>query len=174
MGPSRANQQGTGTTPLKIMMEEFAENGHPVFRCSSPLTRGTLKSKGDGKNLIHHNANADSAELLLETVTALSPLSISGAVAKWYNSRDLPETTKSQEKDKKSRSATRASNIAHEACYARFNGLSTRNLPRMCHERLKYLQETEKLAIVCQDAGFTIIVQKGQFFVTRPAVALEE
>ena len=61
MGPSRANQQGTGTTPLKIMMEGLAENEHPVFRCSSRLTRGTLKR-------------------VLKTILAIGQLSIYGAV----------------------------------------------------------------------------------------------
>ena len=29
-------------------MIEFGESGHPVFRATSPLSRGTLKSKGGG------------------------------------------------------------------------------------------------------------------------------
>ena len=32
----------------KVMLT-FAENGHPVFRSTSPLSRGVLKSKGGGK-----------------------------------------------------------------------------------------------------------------------------
>ena len=31
------------------MMIKFSESGHPVFRATSPLSRGTLKSKGGGK-----------------------------------------------------------------------------------------------------------------------------
>ena len=31
------------------MMIKLAESGHPVFRATSPLSRGTLKSKGGGK-----------------------------------------------------------------------------------------------------------------------------
>ena len=29
------------------MMIKFGESGHPVFRVTSPLSRGTLKRKGD-------------------------------------------------------------------------------------------------------------------------------
>ena len=37
----------------ELMMIKFRESGHPVFRATSPLSRGTLKSKGGGKLSIH-------------------------------------------------------------------------------------------------------------------------
>ena len=39
------------------MMMKIAESGHPVFRATSPLSRGTLKSKGGGKLSIHFCAD---------------------------------------------------------------------------------------------------------------------
>ena len=36
-------------------MLHFAEVGHPVFRATSALERGELKSKGKGKKSIHFN-----------------------------------------------------------------------------------------------------------------------
>ena len=39
------------------MMIKFGESGHTVFRATSPLSRGTLKSKGDGKLSIHFCAD---------------------------------------------------------------------------------------------------------------------
>ena len=33
----------------ELMMIKFRESGHPVSRATSPLSRGTLKSKGGGK-----------------------------------------------------------------------------------------------------------------------------
>ena len=45
------------------MMIEFGERGHPVFRATSPLSRGTLKSKGGGKLSIHFCAGGDTIEL---------------------------------------------------------------------------------------------------------------
>ena len=41
---------------------KFAESGHPVFRATSPLSRGTLKSKGGGKLSIHFCADGDTVE----------------------------------------------------------------------------------------------------------------
>ena len=48
----------------------LAESGHPVFRATSPLSRGQLKSKGGGKLPIHCCAGLDTintvfAQLLL-------------------------------------------------------------------------------------------------------------
>ena len=42
------------------MMLEFGESGHPVFRATSPLSRGQLKSKGGGKLSIHYCADLDT------------------------------------------------------------------------------------------------------------------
>ena len=41
---------------------EFGESGHPVFRATSPLSRGTLKSKGGGKLSIHFCADGHAIE----------------------------------------------------------------------------------------------------------------
>ena len=35
------------------MLLEFAESGHPIFRATTPLSRGNLKSRGHGKLSIH-------------------------------------------------------------------------------------------------------------------------
>ena len=35
------------------MLLEFEESGHPIFRATTPLSRGQLKSKGRGKLSIH-------------------------------------------------------------------------------------------------------------------------
>ena len=39
------------------MLLEFAESGHPTFRGTTSLSRGTLKSKGHGKLSIHFTAD---------------------------------------------------------------------------------------------------------------------
>ena len=43
----------------ELMMIKFGESGHPVFRATSPFSRGTLKSKGGGKLSIHFCADGD-------------------------------------------------------------------------------------------------------------------
>ena len=63
------------------MMLDFAESGHPVFRATSALGRGELKSKGKGMNTIHFNCSDDTIELILRTVTSVNQLSVYEAVA---------------------------------------------------------------------------------------------
>ena len=46
----------------ELMMIKFSESGHPVFRATSPVSRGTLKSKGGGKLSIHFCADGDTIE----------------------------------------------------------------------------------------------------------------
>ena len=57
------------------MMLEFTESGHPVFRATSPLTRGVLKSKGGGKLSIHFCADGETIETVLRTIISVNQLS---------------------------------------------------------------------------------------------------
>ena len=50
---SEDSPQGEWDKIAEKMMLEFAESGHPIFRATSPLSRGRLKSKGGGKLSIH-------------------------------------------------------------------------------------------------------------------------
>ena len=52
--------QGEWDRVAELMMIKFAESGHPVFRVTSPLSRGTLKSKWDGKLSIHFCTDKDN------------------------------------------------------------------------------------------------------------------
>ena len=63
------------------MMVTLAESGHPVFRSTSPLSRGVLKSKGGGKLSIDYCANQDTITTIFRTITSVNQLSLYGAVA---------------------------------------------------------------------------------------------
>ena len=63
------------------MMIRFGESGHPVFRATSPLSRGTLKSKGGGKLSIHFCADGGTIEPVFRTIISVKQLSIYGAVS---------------------------------------------------------------------------------------------
>ena len=64
----------------ELMMIKFGESGHPVFRATSPLSRGTLKSKGGGKLSIHFCADGDTIETF-RTIISVNQLSVYGAVS---------------------------------------------------------------------------------------------
>ena len=57
------------------MMIKFAESGHPVFRATSLLSRGTLQSKGGGKLLIHFCSDEGTIETVLRTIISVNQLS---------------------------------------------------------------------------------------------------
>ena len=63
------------------MMIKFGESGHPVFRATSPLSRGTLKCKGGGKLSIHFCAHGDTIETVFRTIISVNQLNIYGAVS---------------------------------------------------------------------------------------------
>ena len=62
------------------MMIKFGESGHPVFRATSPLSRGALKSKGGGKLSVHFCADGDTIETVFRTIISVNQFSIYGAV----------------------------------------------------------------------------------------------
>ena len=50
------------------MTLELGESRHPVFRATSPLSRGHLKSKGGGKLSIHYCADLDTIKTVFRTI----------------------------------------------------------------------------------------------------------
>ena len=63
------------------MLVEFAESGCPIFRATTPLSRGKLKSKGHGKLSIHCCANQATNETIFRIIVSANQLSLYGAVA---------------------------------------------------------------------------------------------
>ena len=63
------------------MLLEFAESGCPIFRATTPLSRGKLKSKGHGKLSIHFTADYPTIETIFRIIVSANQLSIYGAVA---------------------------------------------------------------------------------------------
>ena len=49
-------------------MLKFGESKHPVFRSTSPLSPGVLKSKGGGKLSLHFCADEGTIETIFRTV----------------------------------------------------------------------------------------------------------
>ena len=58
-----------------------AESKHPIFRSTSPLSRGVLQSKGGGKLSIHFCADGETVETVFRTIISVNQLSIYGAVS---------------------------------------------------------------------------------------------
>ena len=54
--------QGIWDHIAEKMLLEFAESGCPIFRATTPLSRGNLESKGHGKLSIHFAADQETTE----------------------------------------------------------------------------------------------------------------
>ena len=78
---SEDSPQGEWDRVAEQMMIKFAERGHPVFRATIPLCRGTLKSKNGGKLSIRFCADGETIETVLRTIISINELSIYGTVS---------------------------------------------------------------------------------------------
>ena len=63
------------------MLLEFAESTCPIFRATTPLSRGKLRSKGHGKLSIHYAADQATIETIFRIIVSANQLSLYGAVA---------------------------------------------------------------------------------------------
>ena len=79
--PSENSPQGTWDHIAEEMLLEFGESGHPIFRATTPLSRGQLKSKGRGKLSVHFTADQDTVDTIYRIILSVNQLSVYGAVA---------------------------------------------------------------------------------------------
>ena len=63
------------------MLLEFAESGCPIYRATTPLCRGNIKSKGHGKLSIHFTADYPTIETVCRIIVSANQFSLYGAVA---------------------------------------------------------------------------------------------
>ena len=73
--------QGIWDNIADKMLVEFAESGCPIFRATTALSRGQLKSKGHGKLSIHSTADLETIETFCRIIVSANQLSLYGAVA---------------------------------------------------------------------------------------------
>ena len=79
--PSENSPQGAWDHVVEEMLLLFAESGHPIFRATTPLSRGQLKSKGRGKVSKHFTADQDTIDSIYRIILSVDQLSVYGAVA---------------------------------------------------------------------------------------------
>ena len=66
---------------VERMLLEFAESGCPIFRATSPLSRGRPQSKGHEKLSIHYAADLETIETIFRIIVSANQLSLYGAIA---------------------------------------------------------------------------------------------
>ena len=66
--------QGIWDHIAEKMLLEFAESGCPIFRATTPLSRGQLRSKGHGKLSIHFAADQETIETIFRKIVSANQL----------------------------------------------------------------------------------------------------
>ena len=149
-------------------MLEFTESRHPIFRATSPLSRGQLKSKGHGKLSIHYCADLETIRTVFRTLISVNRLSLYGAVAQiceeceTFHDRTGQPVVRGQ-----SSSSFVPSVIKTEMPLDCDDRARKDRLLQQYGERIEKLSQHDKLSNFCMDAGFLNVVEIGQYFVTK-------
>ena len=150
------------------MLLEFAESACPIFRATTPLSRGQLKSKGRGKLSIHYAADQETIETIFRKIVSANQLSLYGAVAEICEEYEsLHERTGRPVVMGQSSSSLVLSAIKTEVPLDCDDPAYQNFLLQPYGERIEKLSQQDKLSKFCMDAGFLSVVENGQYFMTK-------
>ena len=148
------------------MLIEFAESGCPIFRATTPLSRGQLRSKGHGKLSIHFAATQETIEAIFSIIVSANQLSLYGAVAemceKYESLHDRlgrPDMVMAQS-IVLSTIKTEVSLDCDDPAYQNF-------LLQQYDERIERFSQQDRLSKICMGARFLSVVEIGQYFMTK-------
>ena len=169
---SEDSPQGEWDRTAEKMLVELAESGCPIFRATSPLSQGRLKSKGHGKLSIHYAADLETIETIFRIKFPANQLSLYGAVAEiCEESESLHEKTERPFVMESSYSLV-LSVIKTEMLFDCDDLANKDLLLQQYGERIGKLSQQDKLSKICTDAGFLNVVDIGQYFVTKDTAKL--
>ena len=165
---SEDSPQGEWDKIAELMMLKIAESGHPVFRATSPKSRGVLKSKGGGKLSTHYCADFKTIETVFRTIISVNQLSIYGAVS------DLcDEYSACQARTVRPVLAGQSDPLFEPARLLMTTPTPSTEVPaqegllQKYKERVGRLSQQERLIKLCTDAGCLTTVEVGQYFMTK-------
>ena len=150
------------------MLLTLAESGHPVFRATSPLSSGVLKSKGGGKLSIHYCADQETIKTVFRTIASVNQLSLYGAVAEMceeyesYHDRTGRPVVGGQSSFSfvpsviKTNVLVNGDDPAHQELLLQRYG-----------ERIEKLSQQVKSIKFCMDVGSLNVVEVGQYSTTK-------
>ena len=165
---SEDSPQGIWDKIAERMLLEFAESGCPIFRVTTPLSRGQLKSKGHGKLSIHYAADLETIETIFRIIVSVNQLNLHGAVAKICEDYEsLHERMGRPVVMGQSSSSLVLSAIKTEVLLESDDPAFKIFLLQQYEERIEKLSQQDKLSKFCMDAGFLSVVENGQHFMTK-------
>ena len=165
--PSENSPQGEWDYIAEDMLLKFAESGHPIFRATTPLSRGKLKSKGKGKVSIHFSAEPDTIDTIYRIILSANQLSIYGAVAAFCE-EFVGQPDNTGEPVILEGQSIVLGEVKAEAP-AREEPEDSNILLRKYFQQVQRFSPENRLSKFCKEAGFMSVVEVGQYFVTRNA-----
>ena len=166
--PSENSPQGAWDHVAEEMLLKFAESGHPIFRSTTPLSRGKLKSKGKGKVSIHFIADQDTVDTIYRIILSVNQLSVYGTVAAICDEYEGHQDSTGQPVILVGQSIVlgeiKAEVPAHDE-----EPREDQIILQQYFQQVESLSPENRLSKFCKEAGFMRVVEVGQYFVTRNA-----
>ena len=148
------------------MLLEFAESGHPIFRATTPLSRGQLKSKGRGKLSIHFTADQDTVDTIYFIILSVNQLSVYGAVATICEEFEDHQDRTGQPVILVGQSIV-LGDVKAEAPVHDEDPRNDQIIWKQYIQQIESLSPENRLSKFCKEAGFLRVVEVGQYFVTK-------
>ena len=158
--------QGICDNLAEKMLIEFAESGCPIFRATTPLSRGQLKSKGHGKLSIHLAAVQETIETIFRIIVSANQLSLYGAVAEMCEEYETLHDRSGRPDEVMGQSIV-LSEIKTEVLLENDDPAYQNFLLQQYEERIERLSQQDKVSKICMNAGFLSVVEIGQYFMTK-------
>ena len=166
--PSENSPQGAWDHIAEEMLLKFAESGHPIFRSTTPLSRGRLKSKGKGKVSIHFSADQDTVDTIYRIIFSVNQLSIYGAVAAICDEYEGHQDSTGQPVILVGQSIF-LGEIKAEVPVHDEEPREDQIILQQYFQQVESLSPENKLSKFCKEAGFMRVVEVGKYLVTRNA-----
>ena len=164
--PSENSPQGAWDHIAEDILLQFAESGHPIFRSTTPLSRGQLKSKGRGKLSIHFTADQDTVDTIYRIILSVNQLRVYGAVAAICEEFE----------DHQDRTGQLVILVGQSIVLGEVKAETPVHDEDPRNDQIiwqQYIQQVESLSPenrvskFCKEAGFMRVVEVGQYFVTK-------
>ena len=156
--------QGSWDHIADKMLLEFAESGCPIFRATTPLSTGILKSKEHEKLSIHFAADQETIETIFRISVFANQLSLYGAVANMCEDFESHQDRSGQPDVLMGQSIV-LSEIKAEVPLENDDPAYQNFVLQQYEERIKLFSQESKVSKFCMDAGFTDVVEFGQYFI---------
>ena len=150
------------------MMIKISESGHPVYRATSPLSRGQLKSKGGGKLSIHYCADLETVKSVFRSIISVNQFSLYGAVAEMCEEYETFHDRTGQPVVGGQSSSSFVPSVIKTDVLLKSDDRAHKDLLLQKYgERIEKVSQQDKLSKFCMDAGFLNVVEIGQYFMTK-------